>query len=79
MVYAMTSEVSTKCPQKSDFAFLPSKQDQNINKERVFRTAVPAGDYARLESEAAERGTTPFRLAGLIVSAYLDGKFMASD
>ncbi len=79
MVPSMTSEVSTKRPQKNDFSFLPPKLEENADKDRVFRTAVVASDYVLLETEAASRATTPYRLAGMIVSAYLNGKFKASD
>lgn len=78
MVASMTSEVSTKCPQNSDFSFLPSKDSKNLARERIFRTSLSANNFVRLESEASQRGTTPFELAGLILAAYLDGKFSSS-
>lgn len=63
----------------SEFPFLPAKQSDNANKERVFRTSITAGEFSKLEIEASERGITPFRLAGLVVSAYIQGKLKPLD
>lgn len=78
-VVVMSDDMSTERQQNSDFSFLPPKKVGNVNKDRVFTTSIPAGQYLRLESEAVERGTTPYKLAGLIISAYLSGEFSNLD
>ncbi len=55
-------------------SLLPPKLSENTEKPRMFRTALPACIYAKLEKESLERGVTPYKLAGLIIEGYLSGE-----
>lgn len=45
--------------------------DQNKDQERIYRTALAAKDYLRLEMEAMDRGLKPFGLTKSIMTLYL--------
>jgi hypothetical protein len=59
-------------------SILPPRLKQNSDKDRQYRTALPGSFYSKLELEAVERGTTPYKLTGLIVMAYLKGELAES-
>lgn len=48
-------------------------------KPRPFRTELPAVEYLRLELAALERGATAYKLAGSVLSAWLNGQLMLRD
>lgn len=69
----MKDKVSTDSQPNSEFSPLVTETEQGyLNKNRMFRTAIPASYFVRLEHEAAKRGMTSFKFAGLILRAYLD-------
>ncbi|MGR8934837.1 MAG: hypothetical protein ACU837_10680 [Gammaproteobacteria bacterium] len=58
---------------------LPPKTAATPAAERQYRTALKPAYYLRLEKEALERGITPYRFTQIIMTMYLDGRFINKD
>jgi hypothetical protein len=56
---------------------LPPVSPDNVPQgERVYRTALDAPYYLKLEMEAMSRGIRPYGLVKILVTAYLDGRLI---
>jgi len=54
---------------------LPPRSDhpeQSMKAERLYRTALSAKNYLRLETESIERGIKPFKLTQSVMTLYLN-------
>ncbi|WP_374087280.1 hypothetical protein [Methylomicrobium lacus] len=68
----MSNQSSTDRQQFDEYLDLKESSQNSLNQRRMFRTALPASYFVRLEYEAVKRGTTSFKFAGMILMAYLD-------
>jgi hypothetical protein len=68
----MSDQTSTDRQQMDELFASAGEANEHLNKQRIFRTALPAGYYIRLEAMATLRGTSAFKMAGAILKAYLD-------
>lgn len=55
-------------------AELPSRNQENTAKERVFRTSLQPIDYLKLEKEALERGLTPYKMTSIVMTMYVNAQ-----
>lgn len=46
--------------------------EDSMKAERIYRTALSAKNYLRLETEAIERGIKPFKLTQSIMTLYVN-------